>query len=103
MPGGTACMAAAPPSAVLQACRPSAASPAKTNPPSFAMRSSIGDRLLHLRSARYGHLRMSEELSGQVAIVTGGASGIGAASATLLAGAGARVIVADLQAAKDSS
>ena len=40
---------------------------------------------------------MSDELSGRVAIVTGGASGIGAASAALLAGAGAAVIVADLQ------
>ena len=37
------------------------------------------------------------ELSGQVAIVTGGASGIGAATATLLAGAGATVISADIQ------
>ena len=43
---------------------------------------------------------MSGDLSGQVAIVTGGASGIGAASATLLADAGARVIVADLQDAE---
>lgn len=42
---------------------------------------------------------MSSELSGRVAIVTGGASGIGAASATLLAAAGATVIVADLQPA----
>ena len=46
---------------------------------------------------------MSGELSGQVAIVTGGASGIGAASAALLAGQGARVIVADLQDAKDGA
>jgi 3(or 17)beta-hydroxysteroid dehydrogenase len=44
---------------------------------------------------------MSGELSGQVAIVTGGASGIGAASAALLEGQGARVIIADLQDAKD--
>ena len=43
---------------------------------------------------------MSGELSGQVAIVTGGASGIGAASAALLEGQGARVITADLQDAK---
>ena len=43
------------------------------------------------------------ELSGQVAIVTGGASGIGAASATLLEGAGATVIVADIQQAKDGA
>lgn len=42
---------------------------------------------------------MSDELSGQVAIVTGGASGIGAASAALLSGAGATVIVADIQPA----
>lgn len=37
------------------------------------------------------------ELSGQVAIVTGGASGIGAAAVTLLAEAGATVISADIQ------
>ena len=53
--------------------------------------------------ARYGHLAMSGELSGQVAIVTGGASGIGAASAALLSGAGATVIVADIQAARGSA
>jgi 3(or 17)beta-hydroxysteroid dehydrogenase len=41
---------------------------------------------------------MSGELSGQVAIVTGGASGIGAASAALLVEAGASVVVADLKA-----
>jgi len=40
------------------------------------------------------------ELSGQVAIVTGGASGIGAAVARRLAERGARVVVADLQADK---
>jgi 3(or 17)beta-hydroxysteroid dehydrogenase len=39
------------------------------------------------------------ELSGQVAIVTGGASGIGAASVKLLAEAGATVITADIQSA----
>jgi 3(or 17)beta-hydroxysteroid dehydrogenase len=46
---------------------------------------------------------MSGELSGQVAIVTGGASGIGAASAALLAEAGAAVVVADLQDARDGA
>ncbi|MBS0517447.1 MAG: SDR family oxidoreductase [Proteobacteria bacterium] len=40
------------------------------------------------------------ELSDRVAIVTGGASGIGAASARLLQAAGATVIVADLSEAK---
>lgn len=40
---------------------------------------------------------MGGELTGQVAIVTGGAAGIGAASVALLASAGARVIAADLQ------
>ncbi len=54
-----------------------------------------------MRAGRYGRVRMSGELSGRVAIVTGGASGIGAASAALLAAAGASVIVADLKAAKD--
>jgi 3(or 17)beta-hydroxysteroid dehydrogenase len=46
---------------------------------------------------------MDGELSGQVAIITGGASGIGAASAALLEAAGARVVVADIQAAKDTA
>ena len=41
------------------------------------------------------------ELSGKVAIVTGGASGIGEAAAALLAEAGASVIVADVQQGKD--
>ena len=43
------------------------------------------------------------ELSGQVAIVTGGASGIGEAAAALLAEAGAQVIVADVQKGKDGA
>ena len=43
------------------------------------------------------------ELSGQVAIVTGGASGIGAATVALLAQAGATVVAADIQpAAKEA-
>jgi 3(or 17)beta-hydroxysteroid dehydrogenase len=42
------------------------------------------------------------ELSGQVAIVTGGGSGIGAASAALLQDAGAIVVVADLREAKNA-
>ena len=40
------------------------------------------------------------ELNGVSAIVTGGASGIGAATARQLADLGARVVVADLQADK---
>ncbi|HYC65364.1 MAG TPA: SDR family oxidoreductase [Reyranellaceae bacterium] len=43
------------------------------------------------------------ELSGQVAIVTGGASGIGEATAELLAGEGAAVIVADQKKGQDGS
>lgn len=38
-------------------------------------------------------------LSGKVAIVTGGASGIGRACSTLFAGEGARIVVADIDAA----
>ena len=41
------------------------------------------------------------ELSGQVAIVTGGASGIGAATVALLAEAGATVVTADIQPAAE--
>jgi 3(or 17)beta-hydroxysteroid dehydrogenase len=46
---------------------------------------------------------LSHELARQVAIVTGGASGIGAASAKLLQEAGATVIVADIQDAKEGA
>jgi len=41
----------------------------------------------------------SSELSGQVALVTGAASGIGAASALALAARGAHVVCADIQPA----
>ncbi|MTA10417.1 MAG: SDR family NAD(P)-dependent oxidoreductase, partial [Actinobacteria bacterium] len=40
------------------------------------------------------------EINGVSAIVTGGASGIGAATARLLAAKGAKVVIADLQADK---
>ena len=43
------------------------------------------------------------ELNGIAAIVTGGASGLGEATARTLAGAGAHVIVADLAAAGDGT
>ena len=43
---------------------------------------------------------MSVELAGNVAVVTGGASGIGAALAARIAGEGARVAVVDLDAAR---
>ena len=41
----------------------------------------------------------SSEFSGQVALVTGAASGIGAASALALAARGAHVVCADIQPA----
>jgi 3-hydroxybutyrate dehydrogenase len=46
-------------------------------------------------AARLGWLTMSEDLAGRLAVVTGGASGIGEACATRLAAAGADVVVAD--------
>ena len=52
-------------------------------------------------AAGYGRARMSGELSGQVAIVAGGASGIGAASVRLLAKGGAKVVIADLEGQRE--
>lgn len=43
------------------------------------------------------------DLAGQVALVTGGASGIGAGIARVLAGAGAKVAIGDLDGAAASS
>lgn len=43
---------------------------------------------------------MKKELQGKVAIVTGGAAGIGAATVELFAESGARVVIADLQQEK---
>src|SRR5579871_4762709 len=41
---------------------------------------------------------LTQELAGKVAIVTGGAGGIGRASCEMLAAEGARVVVADVDA-----
>jgi len=46
----------------------------------------------------YGHGMNTQELAGRVAVVTGGAGGIGRATAELLVAEGARVVVADLDA-----
>jgi NAD(P)-dependent dehydrogenase (short-subunit alcohol dehydrogenase family) len=40
------------------------------------------------------------EIAGKVFIVTGGASGLGSGAARMLAGAGGKVVIADLQADK---
>src|ERR1700761_3007163 len=54
-------------------------------PPRYSARQSQGDH-------------MSAELSGKVAIVTGGASGLGLATVELFIAEGARVVIADLDA-----
>jgi NAD(P)-dependent dehydrogenase (short-subunit alcohol dehydrogenase family) len=43
------------------------------------------------------------QIDGAVAIVTGGASGLGLATATELAGAGAKVVIADLSSPRTAA
>jgi NAD(P)-dependent dehydrogenase (short-subunit alcohol dehydrogenase family) len=47
-------------------------------------------------SAKDGLMHMSDSLAGRIALVTGGASGLGRAAAEAVAAAGAKVLVADI-------
>jgi len=54
------------------------------------------ERSQHRQKERQGTVNPTYDLAGQVALVTGGSSGMGLATARAFAGAGAAVVIADI-------